>query len=107
MHLAHRVGDQPDVGRGEPRVIPVGPYLVDRQGDSLVAERAEGARQVLPILPARGVARVGAGGDDHDIAYAAAMRFPEGVSDERLGVAVSPQQWSAQIPPAQLGAHVL
>ena len=80
-------------------------HLVDDQAVGGGADRVDGGGEVLAVLPARRVAREGAGEHGDDPGGAEVERLVQGVGEERLGVAVAPQQRGVDAAPVELGAQ--
>ena len=124
--LVHRVGDRVgDEEEGELGVGDVGqrPERLDHEAgvgtdeggpqriradlvdleDQLVGALGEGVGEVLAVLPAGGVRRVGAGRHDDDPVQPASGGVPEGVREERRRVAVAPEDGDLDLALLQLG----
>ena len=81
----------------------VRPHLVDDQAVGGRADLVDGGREVLAVLPAGGVAGVGAREQGEHPRCAEVERLVDGVREERLGVAVAPQHRGVDAAPVELG----
>ena len=100
---AHRIGHQAGVRRREARVVGVGAHLVDadRRAARIVVVD-DGLRQVLPVLAAAGVARVGTRGQGEHPPVPRRGGPGDGVGQEGLAVAIAPQHRQLDAAPRQL-----
>jgi hypothetical protein len=79
IERAKGVDDEAGVGSDEGRPQRIRADLVDLEDQPLVADLGERVGEVLAVLAARGVGRVGAGRDDDDAVEAARGRVAQRV----------------------------
>jgi hypothetical protein len=103
LQLGQRLVDGIDVRLDEAGMVRVVPHLVDRELATLGGEPLDRRRQVFPVLPAAGVARVGAGDDRQHPPGAFLVRVAQGVRDVRRPVAVAPHDRRRDTARRQLG----
>ena len=89
-------------GPTKPGMVVVRPDPVHLQSAPLAGEGQQGPAQVLAVLPARGVRRVRAGGQDHDPPRSVVVQLAQRVDDVRRPVAVAPDHREVQPAAGQL-----
>ena len=93
--------------RAEAGVHGVGTDLVDDEAVGGRADLGDGGREVLAVLPARGVAGVGAREERDDPGGAEVEGLVDRVGEVRLAVAVAPDDGDVEAAAGQLGAQPL
>lgn len=99
--VRQRVRDRVEVRGGEAGVVEERAQDVDAQVGG--AQVREGGGEVLAVLTAPGVGRIGAGDQDEDAAGPEGERVAQGVDGVGVPVAVAPQDRQGRPAPGELG----
>ena len=91
------------LARAKPGWFQYGRTLSTTSSRPSSARVATASGEVLAVLAAGGVAGVGAGDHGEHPAYAALVRLAQGVGDERVEVAVAPDERGRDLAPVELG----